>query len=545
MRINLPVVAQEHVLPAGAMLVSTTDPQGRILHCNAAFIHASGFSKDELLGQPHNLVRHPDMPEEAFRDMWETLGRGLPWTGLVKNRRKDGLFYWVRANVTPVIAGGRVTGYLSVRTQPSRQDIDAAESLYAVMREEARRGRLLHRVDAGRVWTDTPMSRLMRRFSLGLAGRLALIAALPAAAGAALTALMLGAGPLAALLAASGAGLAGAAATALAAQSWLVTPLATLVGAANQLAAGDLTGDVPGVGSGEVAELTRALAQLGVNVRAVVGDARSEMDRMRAAVGEISAGNQDLASRTESQAANLQQTAASMEEITGTVRQSAASAAQAGTLAAQARAITQGGSEAMDAVTQTMQGIHHSSSKIGEIIGVIEGIAFQTNILALNAAVEAARAGEQGRGFAVVAAEVRALAQRTSRAAREVKELITTSATQVQDGTRLSDQAQTRMNDVIRSVQEVTAVIESITTAASEQLTGISQVNEAVTQLDGITQRNAGLVEEVAASAMDLEAQAQAVADAMRVFTLDHRPTQLPDAVALRKAARDRRTTPA
>jgi aerotaxis receptor len=227
-----------------------------------------------------------------------------------------------------------------------------------------------------------------------------------------------------------------------------------------------------------------------------------------------------------------------MEQITSTVRNSVDSARQAAELAGRASEVTQRGSEAMGEVTRTMHVISESSRRIAEIIGVIDSIAFQTNILALNAAVEAARAGEQGRGFAVVASEVRALAQRTSGAAREIKQLIQASTEQVEDGNRLTTQAQETMNGALDSVRQVNAVIGEISSGAREQLLGISQVNEAVSQMDSITQQNAALVEEMAASSTQLQAQAASVAESVQVFKLDRSQAVMPDAVALRKTAR-------
>jgi aerotaxis receptor len=270
-----------------------------------------------------------------------------------------------------------------------------------------------------------------------------------------------------------------------------------------------------------------------------VRDARNEVEHLRDATGEIAAGNQDLSGRTESQAASLEETASSMEEITSTVRNSVASAQQAALLAEEASDVTLRGSEAVGEVTRTMHSIRTSSHRITEIIGVIEGIAFQTNILALNAAVEAARAGEQGRGFSVVAAEVRALAHRSSGAAREIKQLIQASTETVEAGNRLTDDAQTTMAQALESVRQVSQVIAEISTGAQEQLMGISQVNEAVSQMDSITQQNAALVEQMAASAVQLLEQTASVAAAVQVFKLDARSRPQADAVALRRQARE------
>jgi aerotaxis receptor len=540
MRINLPVTADEYPFPAGETLVSTTDLQGRILHCNASFVSVSGFTKDELLGQPHNIVRHPDMPEEAYRDMWATISQGLPWSAPVKNRRKDGRYYWVMANVTPLMEGDSPTGYMSVRTQATSAEIAAAEALYSTLREEKQQGVRRHRLEGGRVRLDTLGGRLARLLSVGIAGRLAMLCALMCAAGAVLAGVLAGSGFGWVAGTAAGAAVLGGAIGGALAFRLAVQPYAQLVATANRMAAGDLTQRFEARGEDALAQLTRALSQLNVNLRSIVRDARNEVEHLRDATGEIAAGNQDLSGRTESQAASLEETASSMEEITSTVRNSVASAQQAARLAEAASGVAQRGSEAMGEVTRTMHSIRDSSNRITEIIGVIEGIAFQTNILALNAAVEAARAGEQGRGFAVVASEVRALAQRSSSAAREIKQLIQASGETVEAGNRMTDDAQQTMANALESVRQVSQVISEISTGAQEQLTGISQVNEAVSQMDTITQQNAALVEQMAASAVQLLEQTASVAAAVQVFKLDARSRAQTDAVALRRQARDK-----
>ncbi len=535
MRVNLPVTAAEFPFPSGETLVSTTDLKGRITYCNASFVTVSGYAREELLGQPHNLIRHPDMPEEAFRDMWETIASGQPWSAPVKNRRKDGSHYWVMANVTPLCANGRPVGYMSVRTEASRPSIEAAQALYATMRAEKETGQRVHRLRQGmveRIGLLGTLSRLRRpsmTVQIGLAtGATAVVAgALGAWAG--------GAAPT---LAGGAAAAAGALVVAGLATAWLhartVTPLEALLGFANQLAAGDLTHAMQSDRGDLVGRFQRALSQLSVNVRSIVRDARNEVEKMGAVTREIAEGNLELSGRTESQASSLEQTASSMEQITGTVRNSAESARQVSELAGEASAVTQRSSDEVHLVTSTMQEISESSRRIGEIIQVIDGIAFQTNILALNAAVEAARAGEQGRGFAVVASEVRSLAQRSASAAKEIKQLIEASATRVASGTRQSQAAQATMAHALNAVRNVSTLITEIHGGASEQLLGISQVNEAVTQLDTITQQNAAMVEELASSATSLQGQAEAVAQSVRVFRLgDDAP--LPDAAALRR----------
>lgn len=540
MRINEPVTQREFPFPPGESLVSVTDLKGRITYCNAPFIDVSGYSREELLGQPHNMIRHPDMPSEAFRDMWETIQSGLPWTGLVKNRRKNGDHYWVRANATPMKDGDRITGYLSVRTQPERAEVAAADALYALMRDEARAGRVVHGLRRGVVLRLDAFGRLRRALRPGERGQLAALQI--TAAGAALAA-----GTLLPPVPAALAALAAALGAVWATRRLLVAPLALVVQDANRLASGDLAHPVATGASGPAGELQRSLMQLCVNLRTVVYDTRREVEHVRQAAVEIAAGNNDLSSRTESQASSLEETAASMEQIHGTVQQSAAAARNGAELAHDTAGIAQRSHAAVQAVAQTMGEIAESSQRVGEIIRVIEGVAFQTNILALNAAVEAARAGDAGRGFAVVAAEVRSLAHRTTDAAREIKQLIVESAERVSQGTARGSEASRRMDEALQAVGKVNGVLDQIRDASGEQQQGIAQVNEAVSQMDTITQQNAAMVEQLAASAQSLHRQVESVSNSMRMFRLvPGEPTVAEvDAVGLRREARAAPASPA
>ena len=290
--------------------------------------------------------------------------------------------------------------------------------------------------------------------------------------------------------------------------------------AANAVARGDLSHSIELQGKDEVAQLLQALVAMQDSLVKVVSDVRQGSDGVATASAEIAQGNSDLSSRTEQQASALQETAASMEELASTVRQNADNAKQANQLAQGASAVAIKGGEVVAQVVATMKGINDSSRKISDIISVIDGIAFQTNILALNAAVEAARAGEQGRGFAVVATEVRSLAGRSADAAKEIKTLINASVERVEQGTMLVGQAGATMTEVVNSIRSVTDLMGEINAASSEQSQGVSQIGEAVTQMDQVTQQNAALVEEIAAAATSLETQARDLVGTVSVFKL-------------------------
>ncbi|WEY39962.1 methyl-accepting chemotaxis protein [Paraburkholderia sp. SUR17] len=517
MRNNLPVTGVEYDYPASSMLVSATNLSSHIEYCNPAFIEVSGFSREELIGQPHNVIRHPDMPPQAFEDMWATIKAGRSWTALVKNRRKNGDHYWVRANVTPIVRHGETVGYLSVRTRPERAEIREAEALYARLRSGHAKGVCLR---GGRVVHVGALHALDLWRDAGLPAHIFMTGAVGMAAVASLFAF---ADRL------SGATLVSAALAMVAAGTWLPAcfvarraqrRIAEVDHIAARMAAGDLTVEVPATSGTCTSQTLRGLAQLRVSLVAIVSDVRTQIEQMKVASQEISGGNMDLSRRTEVQAASLEETAASLEELTATVKSNSHAATQANSIVESAQTATRGGCDAIRQTESTMQGISRSSDQIRAIVTTIDSIAFQTNILALNAAVEAARAGETGKGFAVVAGEVRGLAQRCATAAREIKEIVDTNATVAQAAGESVAGAAGRMVEIESNMQRVYAIVQEIANASVEQSQGIDSINNSVVQLDDATQQNAALVEEGAATAESLANQANVLDEAVRLFTL-------------------------
>ncbi|GHC33029.1 methyl-accepting chemotaxis protein [Aidingimonas halophila] len=669
MRNNQPVTQREYELQDDDFLISRTDLKGRITYANPAFVEVSGFPQEELIGAPHNIVRHPDMPTQAFENLWETLQSGDTWNGLVKNRRKDGDYYWVRASVTPIVENGETLGYASVRLKPSREEVAQAERAYRQLREgkgkhlRLNRGALERRGMVGwlgRLNLSTTRARLVS--IIGLAAVL-----LIASGGLGIYAqnesgqrlmqlnenglrdvarlqqieqLMVRSrdrlgdhidslrademeqveadvedsierieslwgeytsrevnqsaetevfseglqryiddGLLATLNGLTGGDQYGAyrayndvleddgeelseqinalvaakqeearelAQAASDAQQRLLIVQSTLliVGLAFlvllgsmtikallrplreslhftlQMAAGNLGVKAPDHGRDEVGRLMYTLNIMKNCLGSIVSDVNSGVSVVTPASRDIASANEDLSSRTEEQAASLQETASSMEQMTGTVRQNADNARQASQLAVNNVSSVGESGELMSQVVDTMGRITESSNKMTEIIGLIDSIAFQTNILALNASVEAARAGEQGRGFAVVAGEVRSLAGRSADAAKDIRELIDSSAREIDSGASLVKKAESSIGDVVASSQQVNDIMGEITAASEEQSSGLNQINQAISQMDEVTQQNAERVQASARAAAELENQALMLSNAVAAFRL-------------------------
>lgn len=513
MRTNLPVSQREYKVPDGVTLMSTTDAQSHITYANGAFIDVSGFQRDELMNQAHNLVRHPDMPPEAFGDMWRTLKSGYPWSALVKNRRKNGDHYWVRANASPINRSGQIIGYMSVRTTARPDEISVAERLYAMFRSGKAgdlafdRGLVVHQ-GIRRILSAFQLMPLGARLMLGVA--LACLSGLAPAFFMALTTTQF------CLLAA--ASVIGMVLGVIFMHVQAIAPIRTTLAQAVAVASGQPIEPIMMNRVDEIGLLLRSVNQAGLNLRALVDDVSEQVGGVETASQEIAAGSQDLSTRTEQTAANLEQTASSMEQFTQTIQQNSQSARQANDLATETSAVAQRGGNAMEEVVNQMSQISASSKRIADIVGVIDSIAFQTNILALNAAVEAARAGEEGRGFAVVAAEVRALAQRSAAAAKEIKALIDDSVEKIASGGERVQEAGRTMEQVVAQVERVTTLVSEIAAVSLEQASGVGQVHQAVAALDNTTQQNAALVEQSAAAAASLNVQASRLAEAVAVY---------------------------
>ena len=517
MRSTTHAAGRETVLEDGKPIVTTTDLQGRLTYANSTFIDISGYSDDELRGRLQSSLHHADMPKEVDADMWRTVMSGEPWRGLVKYNTSEGGFFWCIMNVTPVIEKGRTTGFMAVCTKPKPKQVQDAAELYRTLKGGNPDGvRIVRGAAAARGWRK--LANAVRDITLAqrlaacfgsvalLALSMALHAVLPYSAGALhLQALLM---------------------VALALYGWynlhqaVVAPIQASIEATRILAGGDLTTRMAVDRHDEIGRLQAFIRQLNLNLASILVDIRGNFSLTRSTTTQVRAANVDLSARTEAQASSLEQTSAHMGQITDTVGQTADNANTASSVASEATALAQRTGGAVAQVVTAMNDISASSRQIVDIIGVIDGIAFQTNILALNAAVEAARAGEQGRGFAVVAAEVRTLAQRSAAAAKDIKALIDASAGKIASGADMAGMAGQDMEAVIAAIARVADIMSEISGSTREQSSGVNQVKDAIMQLDEVTRQNAQMVEEASTATGVLDLQAQAVARALEVFKL-------------------------
>ncbi|EMM5417561.1 PAS domain-containing protein [Citrobacter amalonaticus] len=502
---QLYVTQQNTPLDDDTTLMSTTDLHSYITHANDTFVNISGYSLNELLAQPHNLVRHPDMPKAAFADMWYTLQQGEPWSGIVKNRRKNGDHYWVRANAVPMVREGNVTGYMSIRTRATDAEIATVEPLYKALNE----GRCRRRIHKGLVVRKGWLGKLPAMpVRWRVRSVMALIYVVLAAA------LHLSGAPWLAQLTCALVMLLGTAAF-----EWqIVRPIENVAKQALKVATGERNSVAHLNRSDELGLTLRAVGQLGLMCRWLINDVSSQVSSVRNGSETLAKGNDDLNKHTRQTVDNVQQTVTTMNQMAASVKQNSETASAADKLSIAASSAAMQGGEAMDTVIKTMDDIANSTQRIGTITTLINDIAFQTNILALNAAVEAARAGEQGKGFAVVAGEVRHLASRSASAANDIRKLIDASADKVQSGSQQVHAAGRTMDDIVSQVQNVTQLIAQISHSTLEQSDGLTSLTRAVSELNDITQKNAELVEESAQVSAMVKHRASRLADAVTVL---------------------------
>jgi len=491
--------------------MSVTDTESYIRYANTAFVNVSGYTPEQMQGRPHNIVRHPDMPKEAFADLWATLRKGDTWTALIKNLRANGReHYWVRANVTPVRNDDTVVGYMSVRTRPEAHEIADAEALYRTFREgRAQRRYAFHKgliVRRGLMGWARIRQTLPVRWSL----RLALAAVAASSAAPLLTTgqpWALALSPLVAALIAC-----------RVLEARIARPLSALRNQANAVAAGHIDAGALRDRVDEIGMIGRAINQAGLNLRALSGDVAAQIHGLQQNNEEITQNNHELSLRTEQTQSCLRQTVAAAGKVAESIEQGVQATLTAHELAASASEAVAQGERAIGVMVDTMREVARSNERIAEMNRLIDTIASQTNLLALNAAVEAARAGPAGRGFAVVAAEVRTLAQRSAEAATEIRRLVDESVKKGEAGARQADEAGHSMSDIVARVNRVDALNSEMTVSAREQSADMVRLSAALAEIDRMTGENSHAVQEFAVAVHNTVDRSHRLAEAVRAF---------------------------
>lgn len=525
MRNNQPVTGREYPFPQGKTVISYTNLKGQITRANEAFIELSGFTKEELMGQPHNLVRHPDMPPEAFRDLWDTLKKGRPWSGLVKNRRKDGDHYWVRAYASPLADG---TGYVSVRVAASRQEVSSAEQLYAQMNRD---GSI--KLDEGQVVNGNVLAKLSRRMSnASIAARLWLLTA-NGIAGFILAIAAIWYGLDTTTLMIIGA----LASVTLLTQAWIVINkihrgLNASRMAAEFIAAGDLTKPLPPATKDELGDLNAALAVMRNNLHELIASVREGITSLNQASVNVSTSAHKSSKVSEMQSEAASGMASAMEELSVSIDQvsehadnahrvsqlSSEKAVEGGQVIHSAATEMESIAQSVNHVAEKIHGLEEYSKQISGIANTIKEIADQTNLLALNAAIEAARAGEQGRGFAVVADEVRKLAERTANSTKEISGMIAKiqdgtgdavkemggSVTKVNEGVELARKAGDSVSSIRDAAENAARDVDDITHAIQEQSLAARDIAQRIEKIAQGTEENTIASSQTAKSATQM-----------------------------------------
>ena len=511
MRLNQPVTNVERHLNDDEHIVSKTDTKGRITYINRPFMEISGFTEAELMGAPHNIVRHPDMPPAAFADLWKTLQSGKSWRGMVKNRCKNGDHYWVEANANPIWEKGRIVGYMSLRTKPTRAQIEAAERAYRLFREGKSHGLV---VKEGKV-TRTGLRGTLEMFSnMSINVRVSAACALIFVAIIGLFGVDLFAGKNGNAGAWMTISLGVIATIALLLTGWLwwflrskvFRPLREIAHTCQIIASGNLTSKTAAVSQTEIGQLSHAINIMAGNLTSIVTDVRYATSDLASSSGNVSATAQALSQSASEQATRVETTRSLMDQMSTSINHNTENAK-----------ITDGMADktAKEAIEcgESVKGTVSAMKSIADKIAIIDDIANQTNLLALNAAIEAARAGDHGKGFAVVASEVRKLADRSLRASQDIHKLASSSYS-------LAEKTGNLLNEMVPSINKTSELIQDISKASEDQSSGVGQVNSAMLQMSHSTQQNASSSEELAVTAEELSNHAEQLQSLMGFFKI-------------------------